>query len=52
MKKILFGIALILFEFSMAYISVQAQWAIMQAASLAAVFAGLFFAFWGFIGKK
>lgn len=29
MKKIIFGIALILFGFSMAYISVQAQWAIM-----------------------
>lgn len=52
MKKILFGIALTLFGFSMAYISVQAQWTIMQTASLLAVFAGLFFAFWGFIGKE
>lgn len=52
MKKMIFGIALILFGFSMAYISAQAQWSIMQPVSLAAVFAGLFFAFWGFIGKK
>ncbi len=52
MKKILFGIALTLFGFSMAYISVQAQWTIMQAASLLAVFTGLFFAFWGFIEKE
>ena len=33
MKKLIFGIALILFGFSMAYLSAQAQWAIMQAVS-------------------
>lgn len=51
MKKMIFGIALILFGFSMAYISTQAQWAIMQPVSLLAVFAGLLFAVWGFIEK-
>lgn len=30
MKKMVFGIALTLFGFSIAYISVQAQWAVMQ----------------------
>ena len=51
MKKMIFGIALILFGFSMAYISVQAQWAIMQAVSLLSVCAGLLFAGCGFVGK-
>lgn len=51
MKKMIFGIALILFGFSMAYISTQAQWVIMQPVSLLAVFAGLLFAVWGFIEK-
>ena len=50
-EKMLFGIALILFGFSMAYISAQAQWAIMQPVSVLAVFAGLLFAVWGFIEK-
>ena len=52
MKKPIFGIALILFGFSTAYISAQAQWAIMQPVSLLAVFAGLLFAVWGFIEKE
>ena len=52
MKKLIFGIALILFGFSMAYLSAQAQWAIMQAVSLLAVFAGLLFAVWGLIEKE
>ena len=52
MKKMIFGIALILLGFSMAYISVQAQWAIMQAVSLLSVLAGLLFAVWGFIEKE
>ena len=51
MKKMVFGIALILFGFSMAYISVQAQWAIMQAASLLSVLIGLGFSIFGFIGR-
>lgn len=52
MKKIVFGIALILFGFSMAYISVQAQWAIMQAISILSIFIGLFFSIFGFIKKE
>lgn len=48
----IFGIALILFGFSITYISVQAQWAMMQASSLLTVFAGLLFAFWGFVEKE
>lgn len=52
MKKMIFGIALILFGFSMAYISAQAQWAIMHPVSLLAVFAGLLFAVWGFVKKE
>ncbi len=52
MKKIVFGIALILFGFSIAYISVHAQWAIMQAVSLLSVFVGLIFAVYGFLEKE
>lgn len=52
MKKIVFGIALILFGFSMAYISVQGQWAIMPAVSILSVFIGLFFSISGFIEKE
>ena len=48
----LFGIALILFGFSMAYISAQARWVIMQPVSLLAEFAGLLFAVWGLIEKE
>ena len=51
MKKMVFGIALILFGFGMAYISVQAQWAIMQLASLLSVFIGLGFSILGFIER-
>ena len=51
MKKMVFGIALILFGFSMAYISIQAQWAIMQLASLLFVFIGLVFSIFGFIER-
>lgn len=52
MKKMIFGIAMILFGFSMAYISAQAQWAIMQPVSLLAEFAGLLFAVWGIYRKR
>ena len=52
MKKIVFGIALILFGFSMAYISIQADWAIMQLLSLLSVVIGLFFSIFGFIEKE
>ena len=52
MKKIVFGISLILFGFSMAYISVQASWAIMQAVSMLSVFAGLGFSIFGFIERE
>ena len=51
MKKMILGIALILFGFSMAYISVQADWGIMSLASLLSVFIGLFFSTSGFIEK-
>ena len=52
MKKIVFGIALILFGFSMAYISFQASWGIMQVVSLLSVFLGLLFAVFGFVAKE
>lgn len=52
MKKIVFGIALILFGFSMAYISVQAQWGIVQVVSFLSVWIGLFFSIFGFIQKE
>ncbi len=52
MKKIVFGIALILFGFSMAYISIQAEWGIMQVVSVLSVFIGLFFSIFGFIERK
>ena len=52
MKKILFGIALILFGFSIAYISTQAHWAIVQAVSVASVFVGLVFSILGFIESE
>lgn len=52
MKKIVFGIALILFGFSMAYISVRGQWAIMYALSILSVFIGLLFSIFGFIEKE
>ncbi len=45
MKKMVFGIALILFGLSMAYLSLQADWAIMQALSILPVFIGLVFQF-------
>ena len=51
MKKVVFGIALILFGFSMAYFSVQAQWGIMQVASLLSMLVGLLFSILGFIEK-
>lgn len=53
MKTILFGIALILFGFSMAYVSVEAQWGIMQVISILSIFIGLIFSIFGFItGEK
>ncbi len=52
MKKIVFGIALILFGFSMAYISVQAEWGIMQVVSVLSVFSGLIFSIFGFIERE
>ena len=44
--------ALILFGLSIAYISTQAQWAIMQAVSLLSVFVGLGFSIFGFMRRK
>lgn len=52
MKKIVFGIALILFGLSIAYISVQAQWTIMAPVSLLSVFVGLGFSIFGFIERE
>ena len=52
MKKIVFGISLILFGFSMAYISVQTSWAIMQVISMLSVFVGLGFSIFGFIERE
>lgn len=52
MKTILFGIALMLFGFSMAYISMVAQWGIMQVVSLVSVFIGLLFSIFGFITSE
>ena len=52
MKQIVFGIAVILFGFSIAYISTQAQWAMMQALSLLSVFAGLALSILGFIERE
>ena len=52
MKKILFGIALILFGFSMSYISVQAQWGVMQVISLLSVFIGLVLSIFGFFERE
>lgn len=52
MKKIAFGIALILFGFSMFYISTQALWGIMELVSVLSVFAGLVFSIFGFTDKE
>lgn len=55
MKKIVFGIALILFGFSLAYISAQAQWGkeiFMQVISLLSIFVGLIFSIFGFIAPE
>ena len=52
MKKIAFGISLILFGFSMAYISFQAAWGIMQPVSVLSVFVGLFFSIFGFFERE
>ncbi len=52
MKKIVFGIALIVFGFSMAYISIQAEWGIMQVISVLSVFIGLLFSIFGFIERE
>lgn len=52
MKKMIFGIAIILFGFSMAYISVQTQWVIMQLVSILSVFVGLGFSVFGFFEEK
>ena len=52
MKKIVFGIALILFGFSMAYVSFVASWGIMHPISLVFIFMGLIFSIFGFFEKK
>ncbi|HIZ56645.1 MAG TPA: hypothetical protein H9671_10715 [Firmicutes bacterium] len=51
MKKMIFGIAIILFGFSMAYISITAEWGIMQVVSILSVFIGLGFSIFGFIER-
>lgn len=52
MKKILFGIALILFGFCLAYISVQGQWIYIQLPSLGISVIGLVYAICGFVEKE
>lgn len=52
MKKMVFGISLILFGFSLAYISVQAQVVIAQLVSVLSVFIGLGFSFLDLSRKK
>ena len=52
MKKMVFGISLILFGFSLAYISVQTQLVIAQVVSILSVFLGLGFSFFGFIDEE
>ena len=51
MKKIVFGIALILFGFSTFYISVPAEWIVLQAVSMLSVLIGLVFSIVGYFGK-
>ena len=52
MKKIVFGIALILFGFSTFYISVLSEWVILQLVSILSVLIGLSFSIFGFIEKE
>ena len=52
MKKIVFGIALILFGLSMAYISALLELAITQVVSILPVFIGLLFSILGFISDE
>ena len=52
MKKIVFGIALILFGLSMAYISALLELAITQVVSILPVFIGLLFSIFGFISDE
>ncbi|MBO5897054.1 MAG: hypothetical protein J6Q83_07130 [Clostridia bacterium] len=51
MKKILFGIALILFGFFCFYVSVEANWLIVHILGLLFPVIGLAFAINGFWGK-
>ena len=51
MKKILLGIALILFGFNMTYVTVQAQWAGADAIGLCISIAGLVVSLIGVFGK-
>ena len=48
MKKMVFGIALILFGFSAAYISIHAEWVILELVSMLSIFIGLLFSIYGF----
>ena len=52
MKKIVFGIALMLFGFSTFYISNLADWIILQYVAMLSVFIGLFFSIFGYIEDK
>lgn len=52
MKKIVFGIALIMFGLCMGYFSVLSDWGIMQLASLLSAVIGLVFSIFGFIEKE
>ena len=52
MKKILFGIALILFGLSIAYISTQVEWAVWLLVALLFIFVGLGFSIFGFIERE
>ncbi len=51
MKKILFGIALMLFGFFCFYVSVGANWEIVQAVGLLIPIIGLVFSIIGFSEK-
>ena len=51
-EKIVFGIALILFGLSMAYISALLELAITQVVSILPVFIGLLFSILGFISDE
>lgn len=52
MKKIVFGIALILFGFSMAYVSLVSWRGIVQPVSCVFIILGLIFSIFGFFERE